>query len=645
MTTPTKLRRALVVATLSASVALAAPAEALDKNDIINMQAAGLGADVIVSVIRSSTDPLTVTPGEVEELRMIGVPAPVLDEICLRVGCGAAPVGPVGGGGMGPDLQREMELRQQQEQQRLQLEQQRMEAERQRMREQIEAEQNRQAQVNQAFEGLATAERFMRAGQYDDAASVYRQFLDEVNPAPGSNEYTAALTGFVRSMYRAGYRYSIRLEALEAVLTGTTNPEFEDLFAILSSIATESQFLDPQFERLTDFQVGNFDTEFQDEWNYFLGRFFWVYGQYPRANEFLSRISTTSDRAGQAHYLSGVMALEERENRRALQEFRESIVSTETNGSDPEVGELANLAIARLAYEVASNDVALYHYRRIPVSSSRHPRAVFEMAWTYLMKQDWNRAIGTLHALHSPYYDDWFFPELYVMEAFAYLQTCNLEAAEAAVAAHQSEVNVLQASVNEFIAGADSAEAFWEGIATYYDRLGTNDPVNLPIQAVRSVLSDAEFVKSMELIGRLQDEQERLTRDAGALGAFGNRAVASLDAEVRTKIIGAGLEISAKLSDFSAELTDWNVRAQEVGIELRTELISRVDSALTGDQELTGSASSSVFVLAADWQYWPFEGEYWADEVDNYRADISSLRDETTGRCIFVSEPTAEVAP
>lgn len=627
------LRRTVSAAAIAIGVSSASAAWALDMNDIMNLQAAGLDANTMVTVIRSSTEPLTVTPAEVEQLRAAGIPAPVLDEICLRVGCGAGPAGPAGPGGpggVGPNLQQEMERQRQAEEERRRLEMQRMEEERQRMREEIERQQQRETQVQDAFQGLTVAERAYRQGNYVNAARTYRAFLDEVAPAPGSVQYNEALIGFVRSMHAAGFRYAIRVEALEAALIGPTSQHFEEVFGILSDIANEVSYLDPQFERLTGFQVGNYDQAFQDDWNYFIGRFFWVYGDYQRASEYLSRVTSGSERAGQAHYLRGVIAVAQQENRRALSEFQSAL-----DENDPEVAELANLAIARLAYSAGGFDIALYYYRKVPFASERHARAVFETAWTYTLKQDWNRAIGTLHSLHSPYYDDWFFPELYVLEGFAYLETCNLDAAQEAILAYGSEVASLQEPLQAFIAETAGPDEYWQAIATYYDTYGTPQQSSLPIEAVRAVLSDVDFYNQYELIQTLEEERERLGRQAAELGEFGALALSGLESDIQFKTIDAGLRISAMLNEFDDELLDWNVRAQELGIEIRTRRITAAQTTLEGST-LGEASASSAFVLAEDWQYWPFEGEYWVDEVDAYRGDLPVLMDES-GRCVEIN--------
>ncbi len=636
MTRP--IRKLLVALVAAGVLSMPGSASALDRNDILQLQAAGLGPDVIVSVIRSSPEPLTVTPEEVEELRIAGVPQPVLDEICLRVGCGAAAPGPIGPApGPGPDLQQELERQRQLEEQRRQLETERMEQERQRMREAIEAEQAREQSVQTAYQGLEIADRYYRSGEYVRAASVYQEFIDEVAPAPGTVELYEAQAGFVRSMYGAGYRHVIRSETLQVALAGPTSRHFEEVVGMLIDISNEASYLDPQFERLTEFTVGQYSEEFQDEWNYFLGRFFWIYGEFLRSQEYLARVRGVSPRAGQAQYLTGVMALEQGENRRAVGAFEHAITATERNDSDAEVAELAFLALARILYQIGDNDAALFYYYKIPAESHRHPRARFEMAWTYLLKTDWNRAIGALHSLHSPYYSQYFYPELYVMEAAIYLQTCNLDSAGDAILAFDEAIEHIQGPVREFTINTGSPQEYWTAISTYYDVLGTPNEVALPVEAVRAVLSDIDFVNQMELIEQLETESDLLARHAESLGDFATQRVAGLNADVQTRIIDAGLKISAIITDFEMELTDWYVKAQEVGIEISAERIQMIEVSLSG-ADVGGEASTSVFVLAQDWQYWPFEGEYWLDEIDNYRGDLPQLRDDRTGACMAVRE-------
>jgi tetratricopeptide (TPR) repeat protein len=606
---------------------------ALDKNQILNLQAAGLSPDVIVNVIRSSTEPLTVTEADINDLRVAGVAQPVLDELCSRIGCASAP-GPGTGTGVGggPGLQQEIERQRQLEEQRRRIEMERMEREREAMRQRIEQENQRRGQVQQAFAGLRTAERLQRDGDNVRAAAVYQRFLTEVNPAKDSAEYVSALTGFVRAMHAAGFRYVIRSQALEWVLLGPEQADFEEGFSILTDISREAAYDDPQFERLADFNVGERSREFQDRWNFFLGRFFWTYDDARRAVEFLGQVSEGSPDGAKAAYLAGTIHLKQQDNAEAIRAFQTAVVRADRLEDGADVRELGYLALARLAYEVGQNDAALFYYRKIPAKSPRHPRAVFEQTWAYFLKQDWPRVLGSLHALHSPYYDRQFFPELFVIEAAAYLNTCNLDQAEQALAQFTQKNSEIQSAVTGFVAETTSPDVYWDSIESWYDRQGTSEAVKLPVEAVRYVLADQQYQGHRTLIDALRRESTELGKASALLGAFATDNAQALDLNMRSKLVDGGLRVAELLRNLDAELTDWNVKSQEVGIEVNTELLNATRGQLEG-RRATLAGQTGDIGLAQDWLAWPYEGEYWADEVDYFRGNPQDFRDENTGLC------------
>ena len=456
--------------------------------------------------------------------------------------------------------------------------------------------------------------------------------LEAGRVAAGSDEYKRALWGFVSSMHKLGFRHTIRSEALEVLLEGPGGDHFEEALDVVIDVANDTGYMGPQLEDLTGFAVGALSDDVQDRFNYFMGRFFFVYGQHDRGLEYLSRVNDVSDERGQAYYLSAVMYLERQENRRAVQAFQNAIVASDENESDPEVAELSYLAIARIAYEIGNFDGALFNYRRVPESSHRHVDARFESTWTYFLKQDHNRTLGAIHGMMSPYYNSHFFPELRVIEAATYLEVCDLDSAVLALEAFETEVATLQAPVQEFVANTTSPEEYWQAVESYYDRVGSTDPVALPVEAIRFVIDDVEYHNQLAHIRQLESERERLSADAAAMGSFGESALQAIDIDLRNMKLDAGLTISGLLLDFDTELTDWRVKAQEVGIEITTARLDATRATMEG-QTAEDAAGTSVFVLAEDWQYWPFEGEYWVDEVDNYRGNVRGHRDDA-GRCL-----------
>ena len=172
----TRRRAALRTVVVAAVLAMAASAWGLDKNDIYNLQTAGVGAEVMVNVVRSSAE-ITMTPADIEEMRVAGVPETVLQELCLRVpGCGQQPAGPGPQGPTGgPNLEQELERQRQLEEERRRIEQERIEREQELMRQRMEAERQRQGVPAAGAQELADADREYRRDNYNRAATQYQR--------------------------------------------------------------------------------------------------------------------------------------------------------------------------------------------------------------------------------------------------------------------------------------------------------------------------------------------------------------------------------------------------------------------------------------------------------------------------------------
>ena len=344
-----------------------------------------------------------MTEADIQALEAEGADPAVVEALCQRVGCATATTTDgTGGTGTGPSLDQEIERQRQLEEERRQQELREQEAERERMRLELERQQQANANVEVEFEGLSRAARAQSQGNYMQAAAICNRFLEGVGPAPDSYEYAEATMCLVRAMHAEGFRHLIRRQALELVLMGPAQEFFEEAFDIFVDVTNDADFYPPAVEDFTGLAVGALPDEFQNRWNYFLGRFFWVSRDYTRALEFLGRVDESAEQAAGAHYLSAVMYLEQQQNRNAVEELQYAVAAQDANESDADVAELAYLALARIAYEIGNLDGALYYYQKIPAESFRHAIALHESMWAYFLKQDWNRAIGRGPHLGQP---------------------------------------------------------------------------------------------------------------------------------------------------------------------------------------------------------------------------------------------------
>jgi hypothetical protein len=110
------------------------------------------------------------------------------------------------------------------------------------------------------------------------------------------------------------------------------------------------------------------------------------------------------------------------------------------------------------------------------------------------------------------------------------------------------------------------------------------------------------------------------------LGDFGAEVLERVQAARKTQLLDAGIKINQALTVIDQELTDWSVKASEIEFDIGAAEADKVKAELINPDFVPATAveGTTLFVVADDWQYWPFEGEYWVDEIGNYRSFLNS---------------------
>ncbi|MBN1946872.1 MAG: hypothetical protein JW797_14455 [Bradymonadales bacterium] len=590
---------------------------ALNQDDILRLHEAGLNAGTIVNVIRGTTEPIEITPEEIDELEATGVPAEVITELRSVLGVQTQPQQPAV---TSPPTDQQQQL----EQERLRIEQERMEAERERLRQQIEAEEARATTVETEFRALRNARSLLRDGRHFEAAAMFHRFIEEVQPDPMSDEYYDATFGLVDALHQAGLRWAIREEALQVALMGSSRRHFSRVVPILQDIVRDVGFRSPRITDLANQIIREYDADFQDVYNFFLGRYFFDAGELNQALTFLSNVDSQGEYGARALFLTAVILLNPQmgENIRGVETLQRAIMVADPDVEvDREVIENAYLALARVAYQVGNFGGALYYYNKIPVSSQRWTSALFESGWTYFLFGDMNRAIGNFHSLHSPYHQQRFYPDLYVLEAAAYLYTCNIDAALEAVSTFEEEIGSLRNAMRQFMVDATDPMVFER--ALFDQAQAARQGQALPPEALSVVLSSTDFHNLFQIISQFEQEIALFRPMASQFGSWGENVLSDLETTLANRRIEAGILIHDTLQEFIRELDDWWFRAQEVKIDIG-DLQARYLELILSEGRSTISEGSTLVIVAADWQYWPWEGEYWLDEVGSYRGNLTT---------------------
>ncbi|MFB6374599.1 MAG: hypothetical protein ABEN55_16095, partial [Bradymonadaceae bacterium] len=141
-----------------------------------------------------------------------------------------------------------------------------------------------------------------------------------------------------------------------------------------------------------------------------------------------------------------------------------------------------------------------------------------------------------------------------------------------------------------------------------------------------AVLDDLAFYNIYKVVRLLKKERAALKQNIDALGDFGKKVLDRVDQQLQTKIEEGGILVQQKLTEIDQELGKWDSKATQISFDIDSEEKQQLERRLQnkkGKNKLE-EAGTTLLIVADDWQPWPFEGEYWFDEVSNYRSRQSS---------------------
>src|SRR5258706_12126117 len=94
----------------------------------------------------------------------------------------------------------------------------------------------------------------------------------------------------------------------------------------------------------------------------------------------------------QAAYFVGVGQVKLKKYEEAVATFKKISTANPRDERERAVKELAILSLGRVLFEMTKYDEAISEYQEIPRESDSFPDSLYEMAWAYIRKNDYQRA-------------------------------------------------------------------------------------------------------------------------------------------------------------------------------------------------------------------------------------------------------------
>jgi hypothetical protein len=181
----------------------------------------------------------------------------------------------------------------------------------------------------------------------------------------------------------------------------------------------------------------------------------------------------------------------------------------------------------------------------------------------------------------------------------------------------------VRTKIGDFIKSTNDANAYYLEVEKANIIKTTDKTANLrlPYIVVRNVMDQGDVKRSMHYLAKLNQEKHRVENSpsfrASALGQYSLKILANRSKNTKFAI---GDMVKAHLLNMRVELRDLYEQAGFIRYEMINGRKETVKKKMAG-KDLGDQIDDKVdrqFYIENGFQYYPFQGEFWLDEVGNY---------------------------
>jgi hypothetical protein len=505
--------------------------------------------------------------------------------------------------------------------------------------------------AGQMTEAAAKAKRDFNKGDYENAAlGLYRVYKGETGDDEGNKQlaqFDLAIALYNKKYYQAAY--GIFSEIAEK----PSHLKFNQTLLWLAKLATELPEPADIVERIgryNEAQINQFKNDNQIElfWqlNYLLGRYKYRNRQYDDAIRLFGNVTKQSKYYIKSQFFTGISYVQLRKSIPAVKGFQ-NIVQAIDDGvegvdDDARMRDLAYLSMARTYYSASvvldpeSNapkidqnrlSAAVKYWNKIDIVSEYWLDGLFEESWAYFMAGDYAHALGNIHTIQAPYFPDSYYPEAEILRAVIYFSNCQYDDASTIVAKFQKKYQPIYDNLKKELdkfKGENQEEAFYKFLKDVRDK-----KVNLPANirtVVSNALSDRQLLRHLKYVELLDEESKRFgkAKPEFVSSPLGLEVKDALQLARDIAIRNAGQLARDRYQRNIDELNEHLRDGVKIQIDITAAQRGQLDAALAGTKVDAVESERNKVKPDEEHLLWPFDGEYWRDELGFYRQSITT---------------------
>ena len=499
-------------------------------------------------------------------------------------------------------------------------------------------------------EALANALRLYQREAYPEASVQFQRVVDgETQDAPANVQKAEFFLG--KCLYHLRYYQSALAIFDEIGQKGQGHLYFNQTLQWLAQLSLQLPEPAGIIEKVGRYGVDELEqfntAESQELYNellYIMGRFKYSQGEFEEGIQLFQRVANDSKYYVKARFFDGIAHIRMRRARPAIAAFRaivEAIDEGDVEGIEDE-DRMLNLAWISLArvYYTASNQTdpetgerevdgrllgqAVEAWSAVDQGSEYWLPALFESSWAFFLADEYSRALGNVHSIYSPFFEDAYYPEAIVLKAVTFFVNCQVENAEAMVGKFHELYDPVRQELNEILGRFEDNTAFFEFLVQVRAGRASLSPTVRGI--VSTALSDRTLLRHIEYVRVLEAEEERLSQAPAEFqnSSLGARILQDVAVAKSYAIDQTGDLARGRYTRLIDELADLSNQVDTVELEIATYTRGQLDQEMQQQMTEAQRSGGGNVEVDAEHQLWPFDGEYWRDELGYYRQQVTN---------------------
>ncbi len=329
-----------------------------------------------------------------------------------------------------------------------------------------------------------------------------------------------------------------------------------------------------------------------------------------------------------ALFHQGVIANLQGRHSRAIALFEKVLAGTRDRSEYRELQEMSLMNIARVNYEIKRFAEAISYYGQIPRDSENWLDAIWESSWAFFFIEKFNNTLGNIHTIHSPFFENRFYPEAYILQAITFLRMCRFDQVKESMKRfkdrYQPVFGDVRGMMNRY---KGDPKGFFKFIYDY--RSGSITSYRKAEEIVKKLSQVDAFKEAMDTI-RFTDREMNALKSKGSSWKgteLLDDVTNFLESKKSTAILDAGQRVYKEGNGYYAQLLDLSNQTKLIVAEMQLGKLANLRALISiGDADKKAQFIGGLQQLNINQtlEFWPFEGEYWEDELGFYVYNMPS---------------------